>query len=127
MKSFMPVAFTIAALAVSSPAADAAQATSRGEISVAQVTELLDRAPANDDARQVLTIYLTGVGETAGFLLDAADASAVAGCRASLSLSPAAVRRALAGSSGGQRAVETAATPLILRDMLRRAGCRLAN
>lgn len=46
--------------------------TSRGQISVAQVKVMLDQSLTNPIARQVLTAYLSGAGETAGWLVDAA-------------------------------------------------------
>lgn len=115
--------------AISSGQLLAAPSTSRGQISVVQVTEMLDRAPKDPTARQVLTAYLAGLGETAGVLVDAAAAragSAAAACRNRLSLDENSVRHALATAVAGREDLaETAATPLIVHNMMSRAGCRL--
>lgn len=94
--------------------------TKMGAISVAQVTQMLEQAPANQTAQQVLTAYLGGVGEAAGVVIDAGDAP----CQRPLTLTAQDVRRAITTASGGQQANQVAATPLIVRDMLARAGCR---
>ncbi len=92
--------------------------TSRGQISVAQVTEMLGKAPTDRMAQQVLTAYLAGVGETAGAVAKIGDVT----CQTSMSLNAANVGQAL-GRAGDRDAVETPATPLIVADMLKRAGC----
>jgi hypothetical protein len=106
----------------------AGSTTSRGQISVAQVKEMLDRAAADPSARQVLTAYLAGAGETAGWLLDAAadQGAPLHSCTRRLSLDDMTARRALEAGAPNP-AAETAATPLIVRDMLKRAGCRLTD
>ena len=66
--------------------------------------------------------------KTAGWLLDAATGQElpVRSCTRRLSLDDKSARQALEGSAPGASA-ETAATPLIVRDMLKRAGCRLTD
>jgi len=84
---------------------------------------MLDQAATNPIARQTLTAYLAGAGETTGWLIDiAARHGSSPSCTRPLSLDDKAARQALHGS-----ATETAATPLIVDDMLKRAGCRLPD
>ncbi|WP_211098386.1 hypothetical protein [Azospirillum sp. B506] len=85
---------------------------------MAQVVQMLDEAPADRTAQQVLTAYLAGVGEAAGAVLHRSGAS----CKAAPSLSGADARHAIGAASSDP--AETPATPLIVRDMLDRAGCR---
>ncbi|MGY4303662.1 hypothetical protein ACVIJ6_000905 [Bradyrhizobium sp. USDA 4369] len=98
----------------------AAPSTSRGLISVTQVIQMLEKAPTDRTAQQVLTAYLAGVGEAAGAVASMGRAT----CRTSLNLSAAHVGQALSSAAAGQDAAETPATPLIVRDMLDRAGCK---
>ena len=127
-------AFLIAAAfapPVAGSTAVAAPSTARGQISVAQVMEMLSKAPAETPARHTLIAYLAGVGEAAGTLIDAAVAGEgprLAACKGKLNLDDASVRRALERSAPNrERWVETAATPVIVRDMLERAGCKAAR
>jgi ABC-type amino acid transport substrate-binding protein len=106
-------------LLVVAPPAHAEPSTQGGAISVAQVTHMLDQASGNRTARQVLTAYLAGVGEAVGAVVDLGGAD----CRRPLSLSAQDARRAIAAESAG-KAGTSAATPLIVGDMLARAGCR---
>ena len=107
--------------------ASAESSTSRGQISVAQVRAMLDQAATSPTARQTLAAYLAGAGETAGWLIDtAARNGSSPSCTRPLSLDDKTARQALQGSAPGL-ATETAATPLIVDDMLKRAGCRLAE
>lgn len=115
-KPFVTATLAIVVLVASPVTAQNAQ--NKGAISVAQVMQMLDQAPTNRIAEQVLTAYLSGVGETAGVVVSIGGVS----CQELLDLSAHDVRRALASASqGGDGA---AATPLIVRDMLARAGCR---
>ena len=110
--------------------ASAESSTSRGQISVAQVRTMLDQAATNPIARQTLTAYLAGAGETAGWLVDAAAERGLPPqpCARRLSLDDKTVRQVLERSaSNASLPAETAATPLIVRDMLKRAGCRLTD
>lgn len=112
-------------LSVVSPASAATPSTSQGRISVAQVIAMLDQQRSNPTARQVLTAYLSGVGETAGTLTDLEGTKGkLANCKTRFDLNPDVVRHALA-SVATDRRNETPATPIILRDMARRAGCTM--
>lgn len=117
----LAITFIAAASAVvtMSPSS-AAPSTSRGLISVAQVVQMLEQAPTDRTAQQVLTAYLAGVGEAAGAVASMERAT----CRTSLNLSAATVGQALSSAAAAQDAAETPATPLIVRDMLDRAGCK---
>lgn len=119
-------AAVFAGLAIGTSMASAESSTSRGQISVAQAMVILDTAATNPAARQTLVAYLAGTGETAGWLLDAATDQGLLrhSCARRLSLDDKSARAALAGTAPGL-AAETAATPLIVADMLKRAGCRL--
>ncbi|WP_342726238.1 chlorophyllide reductase [Bradyrhizobium sp. B097] len=114
----------ICAVLLLTTAAHAQPSTSRGQISVAQVTAMLDQAATNPTARQTLTAYLAGTGETAGWMLDAAHR--LPPCARRLTLDAQQARDAIA-SAAATAATETPATPLIIRDMLKRAGCRLTD
>lgn len=116
----------IVGLAIGTTVLSAEPSTSRGQISVAQAMTILDQAATNPAARQTLTAYLAGTGETAGWLLDVATDQGLLRhpCTRRLSLDDKSARQAL-GSTAPGLAAETAATPLIVADMLKRAGCRL--
>ena len=105
--------------------AQAAPSTPDGEISVAQVVDLLERSPTDNAARNAAMAYLAGVGETTGLLVAEAGRRAPASitCIRPLALSSAAVLAALSRVEKGTRD-KTAATPILVDDMLRRAGCR---
>lgn len=110
-------ALAMAAMPFLSAPALAASSTASGRIAIGQVRQMLDKAPTDPAARQLLIAYLAGVGEAASAI---ADIGALP-CRSPLSLDAASVRRAIGGRKDG---AEIAATPLIVRDMLMRAGCR---
>lgn len=117
------LAMTLVTFVTTLPAASpstAAPSTSGGLISVAQVTEILKKAPTDRTAQQVLTAYLAGVGEAASVVVSMGNGT----CRTSLSLSAGNVDQALRSAAGGSDTAETPATPLIVRDMLNRAGCK---
>jgi hypothetical protein len=108
--------------------AKAESSTLRGEISIAQVRGMLDQAAVNATARQVMTAYLAGVGETAGVLMDLAKAKALAGrpaCKRRLAIDEKLVQAALQPATGDPG--ETAATPLIVREMLKKADCEIGR
>ncbi|WP_315837544.1 chlorophyllide reductase [Bradyrhizobium prioriisuperbiae] len=110
------------------PAAATSASTSRGQVSVTQARAMLEQAAGNPTARQVLTAYLAGIGETAGTMIDAEkqQATQVLACKGRLSLDDKSALQALETSAPNAALwAETAATPLILRDMLKRANCRL--
>ena len=99
---------------------------SSGNITIAQVMDAMDNAPRHDHARQVLTAYLSGIGETTGVLFRQARDSGLApsGCQGSMSLSWDSVASALrAGAPDVSEWQTTSATPIIVADMLTRAGC----
>ena len=99
---------------------------SSGNITIAQVMDAMDNAPRHDHARQVLTAYLSGIGETAGAVLRQARDSGLApsGCDGSMSLSWDGVVSALrSGAPDASQWQTTPATPIIVADMLARAGC----
>ncbi|AVF03096.1 MULTISPECIES: chlorophyllide reductase [Devosia] len=99
---------------------------SSGNITIAQVMDAMDNAPRHDHARQVLTAYLSGIGETTGVLFRQARDSGLApsGCAGSMSLSWDGVASALrAGAPDVSEWQTTPATPIIVADMLARAGC----
>jgi hypothetical protein len=127
-RSFRAVSMAVfILLPLGATAVFAESSTSRGQISVAQVRAMLDQAATNLTARQTLTAYLAGAGETAGWLIDAAAKQGLSqSCTRHLSLDDKSARQALEGSAPGP-ATETAATPLIVHDMLKRAGCRLTD
>ena len=108
---------SLAALALISSAANAVPSTVSGRISVTQVRQMLDKAPTDRTARQVLIAYLAGVGEGASAIVDMGNLS----CRSALSLDAASVRRSISGVKDGS---DVAATPLIVRNMLIGAGCK---
>ena len=110
---------SLVALLLATAPAGAAPSTANGQISVAQVQAMVDRAPTDKTAQQLLTAYLAGVGEAADVTLSMGGAS----CGTPMSLSAADVRQALR-TAGGQDPAAVAATPIIVRDMLSRAGCR---
>lgn len=82
------------------------------------MVELIEKSDSDTAARNAAVAYLAGVGETVGIMIAEAGA-----CHTTLSLSSDA---AIAAVSGIDRAkwVETPATPLLVSDMLSRAGCR---
>jgi hypothetical protein len=120
----LPFTLFAAFSGLSSPSI-AVPSTAQGQVSVAQVIEMLDEAPTERVARQVLMAYLSGLGEAAGVLLTAGNNTKLARCSKALSLSDAQARQALAAASRRKDRNEIAATPLLLSDMVRRAGCRL--
>ncbi len=114
----------MACLALALPAA-ATPSTSAGEISVAQVVDLLRRSPTDNAARNAAMAYLAGVGETTGLLIREAGLRAPKSiaCTRPLGMSSAAALAALSRTDKA-RWKETAATPILVEDMMGRAGCR---
>lgn len=114
-------------LAATAPAFAATASTSKGQISVAQVMQMLDRADSDKHAGQLLQAYLGGVGESAGVLVNATDAKgkAYVTCSKPMGLNAGMVRDLLAnGAPDSKRWGETAATPLIVNALVTMAGCR---
>ena len=105
--------------------ANAVPSTPTGSISVAQVVDLIQRSPTDNAARNAAMAYLAGLGETTGLLVAEARRRGVAGvsCAKPLGISSAAALAALSRTDKGKWS-KTAATPLLVDDMLSRAGCR---
>ena len=110
----------VAALSLAYSSLAATPSTSRGLISVAQVMQMMEKAPADRTVQQILTAYLAGVGEAASTVAGMGSAT----CLRSLSLDVSNVGQVLKVAAAGQDAAETPATPLIVQDMLDRAGCK---
>ena len=121
MTTLIFAAVSAVAFAGTALPAGAASSTSRGQISVAQVVEMLQQSPGNRLAQQVLTAYLAGVGETVGLVTSMGNVS----CEGTVGLDSASVSAALQAVASGPDAAETAATPLIVQDVLDRAGCKI--
>ncbi|HEY8357885.1 MAG TPA: hypothetical protein VIL30_10535 [Ramlibacter sp.] len=103
----------------------AASSTSNGQVSVAQVVEMIGKSGSNRAFRNISIAYLAGVGETAGLLIQqAASMGLPTGCPAPLELSGEQALAAVKASGGEANWQETAATPVIVADMLARAGCK---
>lgn len=104
----------------------AAPTTSTGRISVTQVMEMMQRARNDATARNTVTAYLAGVGETAGLMVSTAVSRGAAPlkCTNSFALSEDVALAALsAGAPDTASWAETPATPIILADLFARAGC----
>lgn len=105
----------------------AASSTSKGQISVAQVLEMVTRAQSDPDARTTVIAYLAGVGEATGLLLSQAQQRGAEPlhCASSFNLDESVAVAALSAAAPDQAQwTETAATPIIVADMFSRAGCR---
>ena len=114
-------------VAVTAPAIAATSSTSKGQISVAQVMQMLDRAGSDPHAGQLLQAYLGGVGESAGVLLNATDAKGkpYVSCSKPMALNAGLVRDVLAnGAPNAKSWGETAATPLLVNALVSMADCR---
>lgn len=110
-------------------ATHAQPSTSRGQISVAQLKAMLAQAATNSTAHQVLTAYLAAAGETAGLLMDAAREQGLPlrPCARKLTLDANLARDAIDRVADTPQATETPATPLVVRAMLKGAGCPLSD
>jgi len=114
-------------VAAAAPAIAATASTSKGQISVAQVMQMLDRADGDKHAGQLLQAYLGGVGESAGVLVNATNAKGkpYVSCTGPMGLNAGMVRDVLTnGAPDKQSWGETAATPLIVNALVSMAGCR---
>lgn len=118
-RRFITLATATTVFAVVSPVS-AAPSTSQGQISVAQVIQMLDMAPGDRTAQQVLVAYLAGAGEAASIVVHMSGVS----CKLTPSLNTVDVRHAINAAAARPDSAETPATPLIVRNMLDRAGCR---
>lgn len=107
-------------------AAIALPSTAKGQISVGQVMEMIEKADTSPIARQTLVAYVAGVGEAAGVIVDTIGKGGSVPCRSAFSLDTGSVRAALAAGAPSQGSwAQTPATPLIVADMVKRAGCRI--
>ncbi|RUX71240.1 chlorophyllide reductase [Mesorhizobium sp. M7A.F.Ca.US.006.04.2.1] len=121
-------AIAIVAASITPFAAIALPSTATGRILVGQVMEMLDKADTSPVARQTLVAYVAGVGEAAGVIADTIGNGGLVSCKSSFSLDTRAVRAALeAGAPRQGNWSQTPATPLIIADMVKRAGCRTRN
>lgn len=103
----------------------AASSTSTGQVSVAQVVEMIEKSGSDRAFRNIALAYLSGVGEAAGILIGEAASRGIShGCQHPLELSSTQALAAVKASSGEGAWQETPATPVILADMLDRAGCK---
>lgn len=108
------------ALALAPPLATAATAASA--LSVAKVLDLFDTVESDPEAGKLLFAYLSGVGETAGILVEmAGQYGASLSCTSALTLDGDTVQSALRRAGGAPETRD--ATPVIIEDMFRRAGC----
>lgn len=109
--------------AVSLPAF-AASSTSNGQVSVAQVVDMIDKSASDGTSRNISIAYLSGVGEAAGLLIqEAAKRGISLQCSGRLELSASHALNAVKTSTDESQWQEMAATPIIVADMLARAGC----
>jgi hypothetical protein len=107
--------------------AHAASSTSKGQISVAQVLEMITRAQSDAGARTTVIAYLAGVGEATGLMMSEAQARGAAPvhCSNAFNLDESVAVAALSAAAPDEAQwSETAATPIIIADMFNRAGCR---
>ena len=88
--------------------------------------EMIEKADTSPIARQTLVAYVAGVGEAAGAIVDTiGNGSRTVSCRKSFSLDTGSVSAALeAGAPRQDSWSPTPATPLIVADMVKRAGCK---
>lgn len=115
------------ALLLTPVATQAASSTSKGQISVAQVLEMVTSARSDPAARTTVIAYLAGVGEATGLMMSEAQqrGAAPVHCTNSFNLDENVAVAALSAAAPDQSAwTETAATPIIIADMFSRAGCR---
>lgn len=105
--------------------AQAASSTNAGEISVAQVVDLVQRSSHDTAARNAAMAYLAGVGEATGVVVAEAGKRGPAplACARPLGMSSEAALAALSRTDKAQWG-QTAATPILVGDMLLRADCR---
>ncbi|MCX5493679.1 chlorophyllide reductase [Kaistia dalseonensis] len=105
--------------------AQATPSTPTGAISVAQVVDLIRRSPTDNAARNAAMAYLAGVGEATGLLVAEAGrrSSVTITCARPLGISSTTALAALSRTDKGTWD-RTAATPIVVDDMLSRAGCR---
>ena len=123
MRHLLLLAAMLIALA---PVAHAASPTSLGQISVAQVIEMVDKSRSDGAAALTVAAYLAGLGEATGIMVGEAQKRGArpVSCTASFTLSDAVAVAALMAAAPDQAQWgETAATPIIIADLFGRAGC----
>jgi len=105
--------------------ATALPSTAAGETSVAQVVDLIQRSSTDTAARNAAMAYLAGVGEATGLLIKEAGVRAPDSitCARPLGISSDAALAALSRTDKASWK-QTAATPILVNDMMGRAGCR---
>ena len=119
---------TSVALPVLPHTAAALPSTEKGRISVDQVMEMIAKADTSAVARQVLVAYVAGVGETAGAVVDTMGGKGSVSCARPFSLDAVSLRAILKSGAPRQDSwSQTPATPIIVADMIKRAGCRIGN
>ena len=103
----------------------AATSTSTGQVSVTQVVEMIDKSGSDRAFRNIALAYLAGVGETAGLLIEEGVRRGMPMvCSTHLELSATQALAAVKASGEEATWQEIAATPVIVADMLARAGCK---
>lgn len=120
-------ALVTASLLLANAPAQAAQSTSDGRVSVAQVMEMVKSVSTKPEALQILTAYLAGVGETAGVLTGAKDSKGrrYVSCARPLSVDANAALAAMnAAAPDRSKWGEIAATPILVAEITGRAGCK---
>ena len=126
MRLFFPAFAAMAMLAISGTA-QAAPSTSNGQVSVAQVLEMVTLAKSDPAARTTVIAYLAGVGEATGLMMAEAQRRGADSvhCTNAFNLDENVAVAALSAAAPDQsKWPETAATPIIIADMFSRAGCR---
>lgn len=93
-----------------------------GPLSVAKILELFDTVETDPEAGKLLFAYLSGIGESTGMLVaKASQLGADLKCAHPFTLGADSVQAALRRAGGAPE--QRAATPVIIEDMLQRAGC----
>lgn len=125
--SFPALALLATGLAIiAGTAVKAAPTTSNGQISVAQVIEMVDLSKVDASARNAVIAYLAGVGEATGLLFaEGRNHGSTFNCSQTINLSEEVAVAALNAAAPDRSAwAETPATPIIIADMFARGGCK---
>ncbi|WP_421761652.1 chlorophyllide reductase [Devosia sp.] len=120
-------ALVTASLLLANSPVHAAQSTSDGRVSVAQVMEMVEAVSTKPEALQILTAYLAGVGEAAGILTAAKDSKGrrYVSCARPLSVDANAALAAMnAAAPDRGKWGQIAATPILVAEITGRAGCK---
>lgn len=105
----------------------AAGPTAKGQVSVAQVMDMVERARMEASARETVTAYFAGIGETAGFLLAAqgADGRPFVTCSKRIAIDAASMVEALAEAAPDRAQWgQVAATPILVNVIVSLGECR---